>query len=100
MGDYMVYFNKNAFAPFGAVDIDSNAVAPKGLSSRQCEDRCTADPACMCATWKRDDGTEAKGLCPKRMDIDRQLWFQCVHEDEALAESISSSASISNAISD
>jgi len=68
-GDYIVYTDKNAYAPYGAVDIDTDATAPEGLTSNQCEARCTADPACMCATLRRDDGK-----CWKRKDCVPSQW--------------------------
>merc|ERR1712232_272944 len=55
-GAYVVYVDKNAYAPYGAVDIDTDATAPSGLAPSECQGRCTADPSCMCATFQRSDG--------------------------------------------
>jgi len=66
---YDHYFDKNAFAPYGATDIDSDATAPSGLTPQQCEERCTADANCMCVTQER-----ATGKCWKRANCDPSQW--------------------------
>jgi len=66
---YDHYFDKNAFSPYGATDIDSDATAPSGLTPQQCEDRCTADANCMCVTQDR-----ATGKCWKRANCEPSQW--------------------------
>jgi len=60
---------KNAFAPYGATDIDSDATAPSGLTPQQCEERCTADANCMCVSQER-----TTGKCWKRANCDPSQW--------------------------
>eukprot|EP00929_Paragymnodinium_shiwhaense_P037343 TRINITY_DN19911_c1_g2_i1.p1 TRINITY_DN19911_c1_g2~~TRINITY_DN19911_c1_g2_i1.p1 ORF type:complete len:646 (+),score=61.01 TRINITY_DN19911_c1_g2_i1:85-2022(+) len=54
--DYEQYFDKNAFQPYGATDIDDDQRAPSGLTPQQCEERCSADASCMCVTQERSTG--------------------------------------------
>lgn len=67
--DYVEYIDKNAYAPFGAIDIDTDSTAPSGLSIGDCEDRCTYDYACSCVTYER-----ATGKCWKRSDCVAEEW--------------------------
>merc|ERR1712187_1108747 len=53
--DYKMYYNKNAYYPYGCTDIDA-ADAPTGLTVQQCEDRCTQDLQCGCVTYARETG--------------------------------------------
>merc|ERR1712048_228273 len=53
---YQRFSNKNAYAPFGAIDIDPNGVAPSGLSVQECQDLCTADSTCDCVTREQVGG--------------------------------------------
>jgi len=66
---YDQYFDKNAFAPYGATDIDTDATAPSGLTPQQCEERCTADYSCMCVTLER-----STGKCWKRANCEPSKW--------------------------
>jgi len=60
---YTLHKDKNAFEPFGARDIDHQAV--KVASAEECKQRCTQDDDCDCITvlstenkcWKRKDCT-------------------------------------------
>jgi len=67
--DYDHYFDKNAFAPYGATDIDTDDTAPSGLTPQQCEERCSADANCACVTQER-----ATGKCWKRGNCDPSKW--------------------------
>lgn len=52
---YVAYWDKNAYYPYGAVDIDG-ADVPEGLSVEQCQQRCSADSNCDCVTYQRSSG--------------------------------------------
>merc|ERR1712054_696341 len=65
----MGYHDKNAYAPYGASDIDTDATAPSGLTKSECEGRCRADLECMCVTQRRSDGT-----CWRRKDCVPSQW--------------------------
>eukprot|EP00929_Paragymnodinium_shiwhaense_P041198 TRINITY_DN2140_c0_g1_i1.p1 TRINITY_DN2140_c0_g1~~TRINITY_DN2140_c0_g1_i1.p1 ORF type:complete len:336 (+),score=39.72 TRINITY_DN2140_c0_g1_i1:120-1010(+) len=67
--EYDQYHDKNAFAPYGATDIDNDATAPSGLTPQQCEDRCSADASCMCVSQER-----ATGKCWKRGNCNPNQW--------------------------
>eukprot|EP00929_Paragymnodinium_shiwhaense_P092119 TRINITY_DN519_c0_g1_i3.p1 TRINITY_DN519_c0_g1~~TRINITY_DN519_c0_g1_i3.p1 ORF type:complete len:348 (-),score=39.55 TRINITY_DN519_c0_g1_i3:251-1186(-) len=67
--DYDHYFDKNAFAPHGATDIDTDETAPSGLTPQQCEERCSADASCACVTQER-----ATGKCWKHGNCDPSKW--------------------------
>jgi len=49
---YESYHGRNAYAPNGATNIDTDQTAPTGYSVEQCEDRCTQDRECSCVTYE------------------------------------------------
>lgn len=51
-GAYITYNGKNAYAPFGAVDIDKDPVNKQPCSPEECKQACTSDPTCDCATYQ------------------------------------------------
>eukprot|EP00929_Paragymnodinium_shiwhaense_P108724 TRINITY_DN75059_c0_g1_i1.p2 TRINITY_DN75059_c0_g1~~TRINITY_DN75059_c0_g1_i1.p2 ORF type:complete len:277 (-),score=59.48 TRINITY_DN75059_c0_g1_i1:131-961(-) len=66
---YEVHFDKNAFSPYGADDLDDDESAPEGLHYQECKDRCTADWQCACVSYKR-----RTGKCWKRANCDPDGW--------------------------
>jgi len=54
--DYTMYYDKNAYQPYGCTDIDTNGDAPTGLTEQECRDRCTEDSQCGCVTYARENG--------------------------------------------
>jgi beta-glucanase (GH16 family) len=61
--DYLTWRDKNAYAPFGAVDLDGcTGAAVK--DKLECQQRCTDDPKCDCVTF-------GFGQCWKRCDCDQ-----------------------------
>eukprot|EP00929_Paragymnodinium_shiwhaense_P108272 TRINITY_DN7459_c1_g1_i1.p2 TRINITY_DN7459_c1_g1~~TRINITY_DN7459_c1_g1_i1.p2 ORF type:complete len:156 (+),score=24.83 TRINITY_DN7459_c1_g1_i1:950-1417(+) len=66
---YLEYRDKNAFQPYGAVDIDDHSSAAKGLTVAQCQDRCTATRHCSCVSFERSTGT-----CWRRRKCDPDGW--------------------------
>jgi len=67
--DYVEFIDKNAYNGFGAIDIDTDATAPSGLSVSDCQDRCTSDYDCSCVTYERDTGK-----CWRRKDCEASEW--------------------------
>jgi len=68
-GDYLVFSDKNAYEPYGAIDIDTDATAATGLSVKECQSRCTDDAECMCVTQRQSDG-----MCWKRKACVPSQW--------------------------
>ncbi|CAK0853018.1 unnamed protein product, partial [Prorocentrum cordatum] len=60
---YHTFDNKNAYAPFGAIDIDEDPEGVDVLDAKDCQDRCTLDQTCGCVTFK-----ESKLKCWKRRE--------------------------------
>eukprot|EP00929_Paragymnodinium_shiwhaense_P072480 TRINITY_DN3678_c0_g1_i6.p2 TRINITY_DN3678_c0_g1~~TRINITY_DN3678_c0_g1_i6.p2 ORF type:complete len:154 (+),score=15.96 TRINITY_DN3678_c0_g1_i6:423-884(+) len=65
---YRVYYNKNAYYPYGAVDIDHGDTAP-ALSAQECKDRCSERADCMCVTQET-----STGMCWMRAECDPAGW--------------------------
>jgi hypothetical protein len=60
---YQTFDNKNAFAPYGAVNIDEGPEGVDVMDADDCQDRCTLDHKCDCASF---DGSKLK--CWKRRE--------------------------------
>jgi hypothetical protein len=69
---YQTFDNKNAFAPYGAIDIDKGPEGVDVMDASDCQDRCTLDHTCDCATfyesklkcWKRRECVVSKMTSP------------------------------------
>jgi hypothetical protein len=69
---YHTLDNKNAYAPYGAVDIDEGPEGVDVMDASDCQDRCTLDHTCDCATfyesklkcWKRRECVVSKMTSP------------------------------------
>jgi len=60
---YHTFDNKNAYAPFGAIDIDDDPDGVDVIDAKDCQHRCTMDETCDCVTYK-----ESKSKCWKRRE--------------------------------
>lgn len=67
--NYIAYWDKNAYHPYGAIDMDNDSSAPVNLSRQECEDRCSDDRKCQCVTHFRQSGQ-----CWKRMACEPVKW--------------------------
>eukprot|EP00929_Paragymnodinium_shiwhaense_P017689 TRINITY_DN12728_c0_g1_i1.p1 TRINITY_DN12728_c0_g1~~TRINITY_DN12728_c0_g1_i1.p1 ORF type:complete len:281 (-),score=50.92 TRINITY_DN12728_c0_g1_i1:384-1226(-) len=65
---YTVYYNKNAYEGYGAVNLDHDGSAP-ALSAQGCKDRCSARSDCMCVTQET-----STGQCWMRTACDPSGW--------------------------
>merc|ERR1711934_254199 len=63
---YSLHANKNSFNGYGGIDIDTDNTSPVGMTTTQCQQRCTDDPACDCVTYAPNGFNSAWGRCWKR----------------------------------
>lgn len=82
---YVGYSHRNAYHPYGAVDIDSDQTAPTGVSVQQCQQRCTEDGACSCVTYEPQSGK-----CWKRANCVASGWAYDNNYDVYMKEEDSS----------
>jgi hypothetical protein len=69
---YQTFDNKNAFAPYGAVNIDEGPEGVDVMDANDCQDRCSSDHKCDCASfyasklkcWKRRECVVSKMTSP------------------------------------
>jgi len=54
--NYVEYPSTTSYDGHGGTEIDSDSSAPSGLSVVSCEDRCDADSACQCVSFRPSDG--------------------------------------------